>query len=50
MKHICAQWKYSASQVRAQAYTMATSEDSFWIGWMVIRFLLLMALLHQAIV
>jgi DHA2 family multidrug resistance protein len=36
-----------SAQVRAQAYTMATSDGFVVIGWMVVLFLLLMALLHR---
>ena len=36
-----------SAQVRAQAYTMATSDGFVLVGWMVILFLLLMALLHR---
>ncbi len=36
-----------SAQVRAQAYTMATSDGFILVGWMVILFLLLMALLHR---
>ena len=36
-----------SAQVRAQAYTMATSDGFVLVGWMVISFLLLMALLHK---
>jgi DHA2 family multidrug resistance protein len=34
-------------QVRAQAYTMATSDGFFLVGWMVVLFLLLLAFLHR---
>ena len=36
-----------SAQVRAQAYTMATSDGFILVGWMVVSFLLLMALLHR---
>jgi DHA2 family multidrug resistance protein len=36
-----------SAQVRAQAFTMATSDGFVLIGWMVIFFLLLMAFLHK---
>jgi MFS transporter, DHA2 family, multidrug resistance protein len=36
-----------SAQVRAQAYTMATSDGFILVAWMVILFLLLMALLHR---
>ena len=36
-----------SAQVRAQAYTMATSDGFVLVGWMVISFLLLMALLRR---
>ena len=36
-----------SAQMRAQAYTMATSDGFVLVGWMVISFLLLMALLHK---
>ena len=37
-----------SAQVRAQAYTMAISDGFILVGWMVILFLLLMALLHRS--
>jgi DHA2 family multidrug resistance protein len=36
-----------SAQVRGQAFTMATSDGFILVGWMVIAFLLLMALLHK---
>jgi DHA2 family multidrug resistance protein len=36
-----------SAQVRAQAYTMATADGFILVGWMVISFLLLMALLRR---
>ena len=36
-----------SAQVRAQAYTMATSDGFVLVAWMVVFFLLLMALLHK---
>ena len=35
------------AQVRAQAYTMATSDGFIVVGWMVVLFLLLLAFLHR---
>jgi DHA2 family multidrug resistance protein len=36
-----------SAQVRAQAYTMATSDGFIVVGWMVVLFLLLLAFLHR---
>jgi DHA2 family multidrug resistance protein len=37
-----------SSQVRAQAFTMATADGFILVGWMVVLFLLLMTLLHKS--